>query len=197
MKIGYARVSTGSQHLDGQLDALNNAGCEKIFDDTTSSLLTTRPGLDKALELLRKDDVLVVTRLDRLGRSMKHLIQLVTDLNTNGVGFRSLGEGFDTTTNGGKLIFHVFGAMAEFERTLIVERVKTGLVAARARGRIGGRRAKLSKKQLDRMVELYDARNLTVVEICAQFGISRTGFYKMIAKHHKSKTLNIEETTNG
>ena len=182
MLIGYARVSTGSQNLESQIETLRSVGCEKILKDSVSGTLAVRPGLDSALELLRKSDVLIVTRLDRLGRTMKHLIKLVTGLKDQGVGFRSLSEGFDTTTNGGQLIFHMFSAIAEFERNLIVERVNTGLKSARARGRVGGRPGKLSEKQLDIMFDLYDSGKQTVAEICKSFKISRTSFYNNLTK---------------
>src|SRR2546423_716996 len=139
MQIGYARVSTTEQNLDLQLDALKKADCVKIFTDTASGAKTARKGLDEALTYVRPGDTLVVWRLDRLGRSLKHLIEVVTDLEKRGIGFKSLTENIDTTTSGGKLIFHIFGALAEFERDIIRERTKAGLEAARARGRKGGR----------------------------------------------------------
>src|SRR3712207_2462849 len=147
MKIGYARVSTIEQNLDLQRDALKAAGCFKIIEDTVSGGKVQRSGLDRVRELLRKGDVLVVWRLDRLGRSLRHLIELMTELEGAGIGFRSLTEAIDTTTSGGKLVFHIFGALAEFERNLIRERTRAGLDAARARGRKGGRRKKLGDKQ--------------------------------------------------
>jgi DNA invertase Pin-like site-specific DNA recombinase len=139
MLIGYARVSTQDQTLDLQTDALTKAGCEKIFQDTTSGAKSERPGLQEAIDHLRAGDTLVVWRLDRLGRTLKHLIATVTDLSDKGIGFKSLQENMDTTTSGGKLIFHIFGALAEFEREVIRERTNAGLQAARARGRLGGR----------------------------------------------------------
>ena len=139
MLIGYARVSTTEQTLALQNDALTNAGCSRIFTDTASGATTTRPGLMQAMTFAREGDVLVVWRLDRLGRSLKHLIDTITTLNQQGIGFKSLTEQIDTTTSGGKLIFHIFGALAEFERDIIRDRTRAGLQAARARGRIGGR----------------------------------------------------------
>ena len=136
MLIGYARVSTQDQTLDLQTDALTHAGCEKIFTDTTSGAKAERPGLQAALDHLRAGDTLVVWRLDRLGRTLKHLIATVTDLSDQGIGCKSLQENMDTTTSGGKLIFHIFGALAEFEREVIRERTNAGLQAARARGRL-------------------------------------------------------------
>src|SRR5919206_2285768 len=139
MLIGYARVSTLDQNLDLQQDALRKAGCERLFTDVASGSQTTREGLEVALGFLRAGDALVVWKLDRLGRSLKQLIDLVLTLETREVGLWSLQERLDTTTSGGKLIFHVFGALAEFERDLIRERTQAGLAAARARGRKGGR----------------------------------------------------------
>ena len=139
MLIGYARVSTQDQTLNLQKDALEKIGCSKIFTDIASGATTERTGLDEALAYVREGDSLVVWKLDRLGRSLKHLIETVTNLNNRKIGFQSITENIDTTTSGGKLIFHVFGALAEFERDLIRERTQAGLLAARARGRFGGR----------------------------------------------------------
>src|SRR5918911_5460517 len=139
MLIGYARVSTLDQTLHLQQDALTTAGCEHLYTDTVSGSVTERPGLTQALSHLRAGDTLVVWRLDRLGRSLAHLIDTIRALQDRGVGFRSLQEQLDTTTSGGKLVFHVFGALAEFERDLIRERTHAGLTAARARGRLFGR----------------------------------------------------------
>jgi DNA invertase Pin-like site-specific DNA recombinase len=135
MLIGYARVSTHEQTLNLQRDALTSAGCTKIFTDTASGAKTERKGLEEALNYVRKGDSLVVWRLDRLGRSLPHLIATMTDLEGRGIGFKSLTESIDTTSSGGKLIFHIFGALAEFERNLIRERTQAGLTAARARGK--------------------------------------------------------------
>src|SRR5947209_10319726 len=139
MLIGYARVSTADQTLNLQKDALEKIGCSKIFTDIISGSTTERKGLDEALEYVREGDTLVVWRLDRLGRTLKHLIETITDLNKRNIGFKSITENIDTTTSTGKLIFHIFGSLAEFERDLIRERTKAGLHAARARGRRGGR----------------------------------------------------------
>ncbi len=147
MIIGYARVSTTEQNLDLQRDALKRAGCEKIIEDTVSGGKVQRPGLERVHDALRSGDVLAVWRLDRLGRSLKHLIELVAELESERIGFQSVTESIDTTTPGGKLVFHIFGALAEFERNLIRERTYAGLAAARARGRKGGRRKKLGEKQ--------------------------------------------------
>jgi DNA invertase Pin-like site-specific DNA recombinase len=148
MLIGYARVSTHEQTLNLQRDALTTAGCSKIFTDAASGAKTERNGLDAALAYVRKGDTLVVWRLDRLGRSLPHLITTMTDLEERAIGFKSLTENIDTTTSGGKLIFHIFGALAEFERNLIRERTQAGLTAARARGKKGGRPNALTDRQI-------------------------------------------------
>jgi DNA invertase Pin-like site-specific DNA recombinase len=140
MLIGYARVSTTEQTLDLQKDALQNAGCDRIFTDTASGAKVERVGLEEALNYVRAGDTLVVWRLDRLGRSLKHLTETITKLNNREIGFKSITESIDTTTSGGKLIFHIFGALAEFERDIIRERTQAGLTAARARGRKGAQR---------------------------------------------------------
>jgi DNA invertase Pin-like site-specific DNA recombinase len=148
MLIGYARVSTHEQTLNLQQDALQTAGCSKIFTDTASGAQAERKGLNEALGYVRKGDSLVVWRLDRLGRSLPHLITTMTSLEERGVGFKSLTENIDTTTSGGKLIFHIFGALTEFERNLIRERTQAGLNAARARGETGGRPKALTDKSV-------------------------------------------------
>ena len=186
MNIGYARVSTGEQTLDLQGDALTAAGCESIYTDVISGTKETRPGLDEALSYIRKGDTLVVWRLDRLGRSLKHLIETVTELQGRGVGFRSLTEQIDTTTSGGKLIFHVFGALAEFERDLIQERTHAGLRAARARGRTGGRPKKLADpKTMALARRLYDDGNTDVATICRTLGVSRATLYRALGRDSK------------
>ena len=187
MKVGYVRVSTVDQHLYMQKDALKSAGCEEIFEDIASGAKTARPGLEEALAYVREEDCLVVWRLDRLGRTLPHLIQTVQDLSARGVGFQSLQENIDTITSGGKLIFHIFGALAEFERDLIRERTEAGLKAARARGRLGGRPPMLDKRQVDRMIELYDEAKSTVAEICKIYGISRPCFYNYLNKYKRAQ----------
>lgn len=147
MLIGYARVSTADQKLDLQNDALTKAGCERIFTDTAGGAGAERTGLEQALSFARKGDTIVVWKLDRLGRSLRHLVETLAALRDRGIGFRSLQESIDTTTSGGKLVFHVFAALAEFERDLIRERTRAGLDAARARGKKGGRRPKLDDKK--------------------------------------------------
>jgi DNA invertase Pin-like site-specific DNA recombinase len=180
MLIGYARVSTEDQSLALQRDALQDAGCEEIFEDRASGAKADRPGLKRALERLRADDTLVVWRLDRLGRSLKDLIVRADELRERGVGLRSLQESIDTSSSGGELIFHMFGALAQFERTLIRERTQAGLQAARARGRKGGRRKALDVRQRIHAVELYRARKHTVKEICALVGVSRQTLYAYV-----------------
>ena len=182
--IGYARVSTDDQTLDLQRDALTKAGCDRILTDTRSGATADRPGLADALTYARPGDTLVVWRLDRLGRSLRHLIETVTDLERRGVGFKSLTEAIDTTSPGGKLIFHIFGALAEFERDLIRERTNAGLVAARARGRKGGRpkvKAFADPKKLALAHQLYAAGQTPVDSICQMFKISRATFYRYVA----------------
>src|ERR671929_443464 len=171
MLIGYARVSTDDQTLDLQRDALQKAGCELIFDDMVSGTKARRPGLEQALSHLRSGDTLVVWRLDRLGRSLRHLIETVTELQEKGIGFKSLTESIDTTTSGGKLVFHIFGALAEFEREIIRERTNAGLKSARARGRHGGRPKKLTKSKAEMARQLYQDRSHSIEEICQTLGI--------------------------
>jgi DNA invertase Pin-like site-specific DNA recombinase len=184
MLIGYARVSTQDQTLDLQTDALKQAGCEKIFTDLTSGAKSERPGLQDAMNHLRAGDTLVVWRLDRLGRTLKHLIATITDLSEHGIGFKSLQESIDTTTSGGKLIFHIFGALAEFEREVIRERTNAGLQAARARGRLGGRPTlqALDPKKVALAKQLYadPERRRSVKEICETLHIGRSTLYRYL-----------------
>lgn len=183
MKVGYARVSTKEQNLHLQEDALKEAGCEEIYTDIASGSKSQRPGLDKALEFIRAGDTLVVWKLDRLGRSIQHLIETVSALSKRKVAFKSLQENIDTTSSGGKLIFHMFGALAEFERDLIRERTEAGLKAARARGRMGGRPSLLDDRQIKRMLEMYEEQKNTVSEICKIYEISRPSFYNYLSRH--------------
>ena len=154
MLIGYARVSTIDQNLDLQLDALKRVGCEKLFEDKISGSKSERLGLTKTLEHLRKGDTLVVWKLDRLGRSLRHLIELINKLQEEGIMFKSIQDGIDTSTSIGQFFFHITGAFAELEKNLIIERTRAGLNAARARGRLGGRKPVLNKKQIQMMMEL-------------------------------------------
>jgi DNA invertase Pin-like site-specific DNA recombinase len=185
MRIGYARVSTTEQNLDLQRDALKRAGCDKIIEDTASGGKVHRSGLERVWEMLRPGDVLAVWRLDRLGRSLKHLIEMMADLEGQGVGFQSVTESIDTTTPGGRLVFHIFGALAEFERNLIRDRTHAGLAAARARGRKGGRRKKLGEKQRAVAVDLYRQKKHTIDEICKAVGISRPTLYEYVREAGK------------
>jgi len=187
MKLGYARVSTNEQDLSLQLDALKEIGCEKTYQDQVSGVKADRPGLQEALHYLRKGDTLVVWRLDRLGRSLKHLIETVNELEERGIGFLSLQESIDTTTSSGRLVFHIFGALAEFERNLIRERTQAGLEAARARGRKGGRPKSLDAKKTELLYELYDSKKHTVKEICELMGISRPTLYSYLRGREKRR----------
>jgi DNA invertase Pin-like site-specific DNA recombinase len=178
MLIGYARVSTTDQNLNLQKDALQAAGCERLFTDTVSGARVERPGLRAALEACRSGDTLVVWKLDRLGRSLPHLVETVRELYGRDVGFKSLQEQIDTTTAGGKLIFHIFASLAEFERDLIRERTKAGLAAARARGRKGGRPKGVDQKKQKAALALKKDAGRSVREICEIVGISRNTYYK-------------------
>jgi DNA invertase Pin-like site-specific DNA recombinase len=180
MLIGYARVSTHDQTLALQQDALEKAGCSKIFTDVISGAKVERNGLAEALEYVRAGDTLVVWRLDRLGRSLKDLIEKLTELHNRKIGFKSLTENIDTTTSGGKLIFHIFGALAEFERDLIKERTEAGLQAARERGRRGGRPKALTEKKLAMARALYADKRNTINEICKTLSISKTSLYRYL-----------------
>lgn len=182
MNVGYARISTKDQHLRMQEDALKNAGCEEIYTDIASGSKSQRPGLDQALAYAREGDTLVVWKLDRLGRSTQHLIHTVSLLNERKIAFKSLQENIDTTTSSGKLIFHMFSALAEFERDLIRERTDAGLKAARARGHMGGRPSLLDNRQIKRMIEMYNEQKNTVAEICKIYEISRPSFYNYLKR---------------
>lgn len=176
MKIGYARVSTDDQNLDLQKDALNAAGCERLFSDKASGTKTDRPGLIEAINFARAGDVLVVWRLDRLGRSLGELVTLINELKKSGISFASLTEHIDTSSATGELIFHIFGSMAQFERRLIVERTNAGLTAARARGRKGGRRP-LSDEKIAAIRSLAKT-DRTPAETCKILNIGLSTFYK-------------------
>lgn len=185
MLFGYARVSTTEQNLDLQKDALTKTGCEKLFTDVASGAVTDRPGLQEAFRHLRGGDVLVVWRLDRLGRSLQHLLEVIHDLESRGVGFRSLSESLDTTTSGGKLVFQIFGALAEFERNLIQERTNAGLKAARARGRLGGRPKLLDPSKAALIKKLYNEKKHTIHELCNLVGISKPCLYRYLNNENK------------
>lgn len=178
MFIGYARCSTADQNLDLQMDALKKAGCEVIYKDVISGATDIRPGLQQALNEARDGDVFVCWKLDRLGRSLQHLINTITELSDRGIGFKTVTEAIDTTTPSGRLVMHIFAALAEFERNLIQQRTKAGLDAARIRGRIGGRPLKLSESQSRIAEQLFSERNISVEEIAQSLGVSRATIYR-------------------
>lgn len=193
MLVGYARVSTHDQDPALQLDALEKAGCERVFTETASGAQRDRPELKAALDYMRPGDTLVVWRLDRLARSMKQLIETVEGLENREVGFRSITESIDTTTSGGKLVFHIFGALAEFERTIIQERTRAGLAAARARGRTGGRPPVLDEKDKAAAIALLRDPEIPVKEVARRLGISLAALY-----HHfpGGRGAILDNTTN-
>ena len=178
MFVGYARVSTQDQSPALQRDALEAAGCEKTFEEKASGAQRDRPQLTAALEYMRDGDTLVVWRLDRLARSLKQLIETVEDLDARGIGFRSLTENIDTTTSGGKLVFHIFAALAEFERGIIKERTKAGLDAARARGRVGGRPPALTDDDMIQAKALLADPDITVKQVAERMGVAVSTLYK-------------------
>nr|WP_144164727.1 recombinase family protein [Bifidobacterium catenulatum] len=182
MTYGYARVSTGGQTTDLQRDALEKAGCNRIFIDVASGAKAHRPELDHMLDLLREGDTVVVWKLDRLGRSLQTLVELINNFDTRGVQFRSLTEAIDTSTPGGTLIFNIFGSLAQFERDLIRERTRAGLEAARARGRTGGRPASLNEKQIKEVRRLYESRSVTVDQIAKMMNVGRATIYRYLKK---------------
>ncbi len=191
MLIGYARVSTADQNLHLQKDALKAADCTQIWEDTASGAKAARPGLEKALAMLREGDTLVVWKLDRLGRSLKHLIESVHVLENRGVGFKSLQDNIDTTTPGGKLLFHILGSLAEFERDLIRERTHAGLVAARARGRKGGRPAGGNARKKEAVRALRKDPKRSVGEICEMLHISQATFYRYVKEEESEQTQKV------
>ncbi|HEI6109529.1 TPA: recombinase family protein [Staphylococcus aureus] len=197
MKIGYARVSTGLQNLNLQEDRLNAYGCEKIFSDHISGSKSKRPGLDKAIEFARSGDTIVVWRRDRLGRNMEDLITLVNELNERGVSFHSLEENItmDKSSSTGQLLFHLFAAFAEFERNLILERSSAGRIAARARGRYGGRPEKLNQKDLNLLKTLYD-NGTPIKTIAEQWQVSRTTIYRYLNKLEEKEDEKQGEVSN-
>jgi len=174
MIIGYARVSTQDQNPEYQVDALEKAGCEQIFQEKITGKLRERPELSQCLRMLRKGDTLVVWKLDRLARSLKDLVEIVQDLNEREVGFKSLTEAIDTASSGGRLVFHIFGALAEFEHSLIRERTIAGLEAARARGRKGGRKPSMSESDVRKAVAMLSDAKITKKEVAEHFKVSRT-----------------------
>lgn len=182
MLIGYARVSTDDQNLHLQHDELRKSGCEKFFDDKITGSKIERPGLNAAIEFARPGDVIIVWRLDRLSRSLKDLIDMVALLDSKEIGLKSLHESIDTTSSSGKLIFHIFGALAEFERNLIRERTHAGLKAARARGKMGGRPKKLNAEKSKLAQDLYNEQTRTIKQICELVGVSKPTLYQYLNK---------------
>jgi DNA invertase Pin-like site-specific DNA recombinase len=180
MNIGYARISTLDQNYDLQLDALKKAGCEKIFQEAISGIQSEKKELGEALKQLRKGDSLIVWRLDRLGRTLKSLIELVNWLKEEGVYFKSIMDSIDTSTPMGQFFFHITGAFAELERNLIHERTIAGLSAARERGRKGGRPKAIDKKTFNMALEMYNSGNFSVNEICYRMKINRRSFYRYL-----------------
>jgi len=191
--IGYARVSTEDQKLDLQLDAFLKIGCSKTFHDIASGAKSQRQGLTEALEYARPGDVLVVWKLDRLGRSLQHLIETIKILDARKIGFRSLQENIDTTTPGGKLIFHMFGALAEFERDLIKERTQAGLKAARARGRVGGRPKAMDEKKIRQAQSLMADTENTIADICQTLKVKRSTLYKYVKVNTNNNVNNTSK----
>lgn len=182
MILGYARVSTQEQSIDLQLDALHKAGCDEVYQEKYTGKSRNRPELEFCLRTLREGDVLVVWKLDRLARSLKDLVDIINELEDKKVGFRSITESIDTTTTGGKLVFHIFGALAEFEHNLIRERTIAGLAAARARGRQGGRKPSMSKADIRKAAAMLKDPNITKKEVAAHFKISRITLNKSLAR---------------
>jgi DNA invertase Pin-like site-specific DNA recombinase len=180
MNVGYARVSRQDQNPDLQRRELEASGCERIFEEKISTRKESRPVLEAALDYVRAGDVFVVWRLDRLGRSLKELIELVNGLQERGVEFRSLRENLDTTTPGGKLVFHVFASIAEFERDIIRERTLAGLEAARARGRKGGRKRVMDEKKAALAARLMKDKDTPIAQVCEAVGVSRATLYRYI-----------------
>jgi len=182
MKIGYARVSTYEQNLDLQIDDLKKNGCEKIYEEKVSGSKADRPILQDMLKNLRSGDILVVWKLDRLGRSLKDLLGIVSGLQNSGVELVSLKESIDTTSSTGKLIFSIFGALAEYEKDIIRERTMAGLNSARARGIVGGRKKRLSDKDVAMLRTLANDKMIPISVICERFGISRKTYYNYLKK---------------
>jgi DNA invertase Pin-like site-specific DNA recombinase len=183
MLIGYARVSTESQNLELQIDALKKAGCEKIYSEKISGTKTEREEYEGMKKYLRPNqDIVVVYKLDRLGRSLKHLMEEIEWFKQHNIGFKSIQENIDTSTSSGKLFFHMFAAIAEFERDLIRERTMAGLMAARARGRKGGRKAKVSESQAKIIKKLHEDKGTEIKQICDMFNISKSVLYRTLKK---------------
>lgn len=179
-KFGYGRVSTLDQNLDAQKDALLKAGATKIFVEKITGTKASRPELDLMRQMLRQGDTVFITRIDRLGRSAKDLLNIVSDFEAKGVNLKVIEQNIDTSTNEGKLFFTMVAAFAEFEHSMMVSRTKDGLAAARARGRVGGRKAKLSDAQVGKLIELFAAKDITIQELANMYGISRPTVYRLV-----------------
>jgi DNA invertase Pin-like site-specific DNA recombinase len=191
MHIGYARVSTQDQNPELQTDALKSAGCEQIFTDKLSGATRERPELESCIKTLRKGDTLIVWRLDRLGRSLKDLVEIISELENNGIAFKSLNESIDTSSAGGKLIFHIFGALSEFERNLIRERTLAGLEAAKARGRTGGRKPKMNAKDVAKANAMLADPNITKIEVAEHFAVSRVTLDAALRRYSDPQNFEI------
>lgn len=181
--IGYSRVSTRDQHSEGQQDKLAAAGCEKVFIDQASGTLARRPELDRCLAYLREGDTLTITKLDRLGRSVKNLKDLADELQARGIALQVTDQGIDTSNPAGRMFFHILAAIAEFEHDLIVGRTQDGLAAARARGRKGGRKSSMTPTQVKQARSMYDSKEHTVQEIADTFRVSRPTIYRQLNAH--------------
>lgn len=181
--IGYVRVSTDQQSTDMQHDAMARVSPERIFEDVGySGAKASRPGLEAALEYLRDGDTLAVWRLDRLGRSTLHVLNLIKELSERGIGFQSLTEGIDTTTPQGRMLLAIIASFAEMEREILVERTKVGLDAARARGKVGGRKRSLTYKQREQVLKIYRSKSMTIKDIALTFGVSEPTIYRTISE---------------
>lgn len=203
MLLGYARISTNEQNFDLQIDALREHGCKRFYRDTVSGAKSKRPGLDEMLKEARPKDIIIIWKLDRLGRSLKHLVELVAELNERDIGLRSLNDPIDTTTAQGRLVFNIFASLAEFEREIIRERTNAGLAAARARGRTGGRKAGLSEdaKRKARVAQSYYEEGMAVNQIAKNLSISKATLYRYLRFRgveigHKSNLVNKEFPPN-
>ncbi len=191
MKIGYARVSTDDQDLALQLDALKNHGCERVFEEKVSGRSQKRPILDRMLDTLREGDTVVVWRLDRLGRGLKHLIELMSDFQEKGIQFVSLNEAIDTSTPTGELTFHIFASIAQFERAIISERTKAGLKAARARGRKGGRKPSLSQQDIKKAAAMLLDPSVTKTDVAKHFKVSRPTLDKALKTNGTPQEMSL------
>ncbi|WP_226367330.1 recombinase family protein [Pseudonocardia sp. ICBG162] len=197
MRIGYGRVSTRDQHLEAQSDALTAAGCERLFIDTASGTRARRPELDAALRSLRAGDQIIVTKLDRLGRSLEHLIELSHQFQAREVDLVVLDQGINTSTAVGRMFFQILGSIAEFEHALMSERTRDGLAAARARGRTGGQKPKLGPRQARLAREMYEAGDLTVAQIAAEFGVTRPTIYRHLARLDRLENTRRDDRPHG